>query len=142
MSTLLTRTMIPRTKAAAVLAFTLYSHLAVAAPNVTALPIGTACTSYPGYDGMNAGPFIAVAALTGRAVDGIGLNAAYYVEKGHRYGYVGATLPPFPCSTTSQNKPLTECSPGHGASLSRDDEHHNALLQQHVAGVPKRERQR
>ncbi|KAI0187321.1 hypothetical protein EV127DRAFT_410449 [Xylaria flabelliformis] len=62
--------------------------VAAAAPNVTAVPIGTSCTSYPGFDGSNAGPFIAVADSTGRAVDGIGLNAAYYVDGTHQYGYV------------------------------------------------------
>ncbi|KAI0903938.1 hypothetical protein F4823DRAFT_244222 [Ustulina deusta] len=70
-------------------AFTLYSHVAAAAaPNVTAVSIGTSCTSYPGFDGSGAGPFMAVAASTGWAVDGIGLNAAYFVDGTHRYGYV------------------------------------------------------
>ncbi|KAI3332272.1 hypothetical protein HD806DRAFT_187625 [Xylariaceae sp. AK1471] len=77
-------------KILAAVAFTLPSHLAGAAPNVTAIPIGTACTSYPGYDGVNAGPFIAVADSTGQAVDGTGVNAAYFVENHHRYGYVMA----------------------------------------------------
>ncbi|RWA11365.1 hypothetical protein EKO27_g3738 [Xylaria grammica] len=70
-------------------ALTLYSAAAAAvAPNVTAVPLGSSCTSYPGFDGSNAGPFIAVADSTGWAVDGIGLNAAYYVDGTHRYGYV------------------------------------------------------
>lgn len=73
---------------AAVAAFAFFSHEAAAAPNVTAVPIGTACTSYPGYDGRDAGPFIAIADSTGRAVDGIGLNAAYFVDGSRRYGYV------------------------------------------------------
>jgi hypothetical protein len=76
----------------AAVAISQYSHLAVAAPNVTAIPLGTGCTSYPGFDGVNAGPFIAVADSTGRAVDGIGLNAVYFMENYHHYGYVRYNL--------------------------------------------------
>ncbi|KAI1128281.1 hypothetical protein F5Y10DRAFT_277547 [Nemania abortiva] len=72
----------------AVVAFALCLHGTAAAPNVTAVPIGTSCTSYPGFDGRDAGPFIGIADSTGRPVDGIGLNAAYYVDGSHRYGYV------------------------------------------------------
>lgn len=78
-------------KSTLAVAFTLYSQVAAAAaaaPNVTAVFIGTSCTSYPGFDGSGAGPFVAIAASTGRAVDGIGLNAAYYVDGSRRYGYV------------------------------------------------------
>lgn len=78
--------------AATVCGLSLHIGKAAAAPNVTAVPIGTSCTSYPGFDGSNAGPFIAVADSTGRAVDGIGLNAAYFVEGTHRYGYVSMDL--------------------------------------------------
>ncbi|KAI1360231.1 hypothetical protein F5Y08DRAFT_54305 [Xylaria arbuscula] len=81
------------------LAFTLYSQVATAAaPNVTAVSVGTSCTSYPGFDGSGAGPFIAIAASTGRVVDGIGLNAAYYVDGSRHYGYVIA-----PASVPTKN---------------------------------------
>ncbi|GAP82740.2 hypothetical protein SAMD00023353_0102750 [Rosellinia necatrix] len=73
---------------AAVSALCLRAAASAAAPNVTAVPLGTSCTSYPGFDGSGAGPFIAVAHSTGRAVDGIGLNAAYFVDGTRRYGYV------------------------------------------------------
>ncbi|KAK5628119.1 hypothetical protein RRF57_003834 [Xylaria bambusicola] len=86
-------------------AFMLYSHGgSTAAPNVTAVSIGTVCTSFPGYPGFGgsgAGPFIAIAASTGRAVDGIGLNAAYYVDGARRYGYVIA-----PASVPTTTIPL------------------------------------
>ncbi|TGJ87474.1 hypothetical protein E0Z10_g1246 [Xylaria hypoxylon] len=67
----------------------LYPHVAAAAaPNVTAVRLGSSCIPYPGFDGANSGPFIAVADATGRPVDGIGLNAAYFVDGSRHYGYV------------------------------------------------------
>ncbi|TRX98912.1 hypothetical protein FHL15_000254 [Xylaria flabelliformis] len=81
-------------KSTAVIAIALCSQaviVAAVAPNVTAVPIGTSCTSYPGFDGSNAGPFIGVADSTGQVVDGIGLNAAYYVDGTHQYGYLSTT---------------------------------------------------
>ncbi|KAI1634798.1 hypothetical protein F4809DRAFT_643096 [Biscogniauxia mediterranea] len=65
-------------------------RVVAAVPDVVPVPLGTACTSYLGYDGALAGPFIAVADSTGRDVDGIGLNAQYYIENGHRWGFVTA----------------------------------------------------
>ncbi|KAI1351239.1 hypothetical protein F5Y01DRAFT_325562 [Xylaria sp. FL0043] len=96
--------MLQKTAAAA---FTLYSYTTAAvaaAPNVTAVALSRSCTSYPGFDGAGAGPFIAIAASTGRAVDGIGLNAAYYVDGTHHYGYVIA-----PASVPTKNITL-RCS--------------------------------
>ncbi|KAI0508597.1 hypothetical protein F5B22DRAFT_659174 [Xylaria bambusicola] len=81
-------------KSIAAAAFMLYSRVATAAaPNVTAVSIGTVCTSFPGYPGFGgsgAGPFIGIAASTGQAIDGIGLNVAYYMDETRRYGYVAA----------------------------------------------------
>ncbi|KAJ2975318.1 hypothetical protein NUW58_g8391 [Xylaria curta] len=88
----------PIVKTLAAVAFTLYSHVVTAAPNVTTVPIGTSCTAYPGFDGRDAGPFIAIADSTGRAVDGIGLNAAYYIDGARNYGYVIA-----PASVPTKN---------------------------------------
>ncbi|KAH8162700.1 hypothetical protein CIB48_g5546 [Xylaria polymorpha] len=84
------KTSIMKTTAASTIALCSHVVITTAAPNVTAVAIGTSCTSYPGFDGSNAGPFIAVADSTGQAVDGIGLNAAYYVDGTHHYGYVSA----------------------------------------------------
>ncbi|KAI5926547.1 hypothetical protein F4810DRAFT_654842 [Camillea tinctor] len=72
--------------------------VATAVPEVVPVPLGTACTSYLGYDGAQAGPFIVVADSTGRDVDGIGLDAHYFVENGHRWGYVTA-----PASAATSN---------------------------------------
>ncbi|KAI1179319.1 hypothetical protein F4777DRAFT_469225 [Nemania sp. FL0916] len=71
---------------------------AAAAPNVTAIPIGPSCTAYPGFGAQDGGLFIAVAEATGRAVDGIALNAAYFVDGTRRYGYVMA-----PAAVPTQN---------------------------------------
>ncbi|KAI1500714.1 hypothetical protein F5X99DRAFT_409789 [Biscogniauxia marginata] len=66
--------------------------ITTAVPDVVPVPLGTGCTSYPRYDGVTgeAGPFIAIADSTGRDVDGIGLNAQYFIENGHRWGFVTA----------------------------------------------------
>ncbi|KAI1302228.1 hypothetical protein F5Y03DRAFT_212742 [Xylaria venustula] len=100
----------------AVALFTLYSGTAASAPNVTAVALGSSCTSYPGFDGSGSGPFVAIAASTGRAVDGIGVNAAYYVDGDRHYGYVIA-----PASSPTTNITL-RCS--------------NSTLQANVTMVP------
>ncbi|KAI0404983.1 hypothetical protein F4802DRAFT_597660 [Xylaria palmicola] len=65
------------------------------APNVTSIPVGPSCTAYPGFDGTNAGPFLAVADSTGQAVDGIAMNAQYFVDGTRHYGYItGPVTPP------------------------------------------------
>ncbi|KAH9998180.1 hypothetical protein F4779DRAFT_622814 [Xylariaceae sp. FL0662B] len=75
-------------------------HLASAVPNVSVVPIGPDCTAYPGYDGRIAGPFFAVADSTGGAVDGISLDAQYYVENGHPWGFVTAPAAASPTNVT------------------------------------------
>ncbi|KAI1077285.1 hypothetical protein F5B20DRAFT_279801 [Whalleya microplaca] len=67
-----------------------FVSLATPAPDVEAIPVGPVCTAYPGYDGTIAGPFIVVADSTGGEEDGIAVNAQYYVEHGHPWGYVTA----------------------------------------------------
>ncbi|KAI1161347.1 hypothetical protein F5B18DRAFT_454285 [Nemania serpens] len=64
------------------------SRSATAAPNVTAVPIGTSYSSFPELEGMDAGPFITAADSISRAVDDIGLDAAYFANRIHRYKYV------------------------------------------------------
>ncbi|KAI0017381.1 hypothetical protein F4780DRAFT_796404 [Xylariomycetidae sp. FL0641] len=75
-----------------------WAQLALAVPNnITAVPLGPACTSYPGfgeYANDSTGPFVAVADSTGNAVDGVAVGAQYY------YYMDGEQQPPWGFVTT------------------------------------------